>query len=720
MKNSTKRLMALFMVFSMIFSSMLGNGVNEVQAEVSSVSEDTAAGVETGDVESGTGYEEYEDTEDEEDIDLDDGQEEIDLKIKIISQWDKHYNAEVEIKNLTEDKIDDWEISFGFKNEIVNIWNANITEYDEELELYTIRNADWNQDIAAGGTVSFGMTVSYEDLIDSPRDWYLTRACLEAEGDYDVECTEYSRWDDTKINGQITITNHTDKRIEDWKLDIESNLSFEQVWGAELVDEEEASFDNADYNQNIEPGQSVSFGFIADCDGEKAEIYDEILYEMIEIPEELEGDEDWVDEYEENELAKYELERDDFDTDGEYQEYLGRHAALGLSVPSARSTFSIRSKAGSSTVLSQADKPIKTKEPMTLTDEEKKYTIINAGDKSVQTFYEKGSYVYLIQRDVTKQVKITKCKIKKSTAAEQKWGLKQGDKVLDLNDPGNVTMTLNKFNHGQSLEMFTYGGKEYMLLSAGPKNKQTKYGNVVAIIQFRSGAYTYAEFKDEKRLNAKFLTGIGQANKKHKNQGTPKQVEAALSEDMKTLLVWCEFYRGDKPETKGRKVQISCYKLKGIMKQLKKVEKKIGKKGKRVTLNFKHIDKKLCECTAIQSDKKETVVKPYGSLQAIDLENKKNGKYRVYLCGGNQEKSLSMYPGVAVMSLSCGKTPEQNSTYLCRTRVMVAQDTINADRLEMEGMHYRKGKVGLIISPANNTIGKDRQVLFSVDSDDVR
>ena len=113
----------------------------------------------------------YEDTEDEEDIDLDDGQEEIDLKIKIISQWDKHYNAEVEIKNLTEDKIDDWEISFGFKNEIVNIWNANITEYDEELELYTIRNADWNQDIAAGGTVSFGMTVSYEDLIDSPRDW---------------------------------------------------------------------------------------------------------------------------------------------------------------------------------------------------------------------------------------------------------------------------------------------------------------------------------------------------------------------------------------------------------------------------------------------------------------------------------------------------------------------------------------------------------------------
>lgn len=459
--------------------------------------------------------------------------------------------------------------------------------------------------------------MSYEDLIDSPRDWYLTRACLEAEGDYDVECTEYSRWDDTKINGQITITNHTDKRIEDWKLDIESNLSFEQVWGAELVDEEEASFDNADYNQNIEPGQSVSFGFIADCDGEKAEIYDEILYEMIQIPEELEGDEDWVDEYEENELAKYELERDDFDTDEEYQEYLGRHAALGLSVPSARSTFSIRSKAGSSTVLSQADKPIKTKEPMTLTDEEKKYTIINAGGKSVQTF-------------------------------------------------------------------------------------------------------TYAEFKDEKRLNAKFLTGIGQANKKHKNQGTPKQVEAALSEDMKTLLVWCEFYRGDKPETKGRKVQISCYKLKGIMKQLKKVEKKIGKKEKRVTLNFKHIDKKLCECTAIQSDKKETVVKPYGSLQAIDLENKKNGKYRVYLCGGNQEKFLSMYPGVAVMSLSCGKTPEQNSTYLCRTRVMVAQDTINADRLEMEGMHYRKGKVGLIISPANNTIGKDRQVLFSVDSDDVR
>lgn len=107
-------------------------------------------------VESGSVEEEFED-----DLAVED--EDIDVTMRITAEWGHHYNAEVEITNLSEDKIDDWEISFDFENKIENIWNAQITDYDEELQLYTIKNVVWNQDIKPGEKVCFGMTVSYAE-----------------------------------------------------------------------------------------------------------------------------------------------------------------------------------------------------------------------------------------------------------------------------------------------------------------------------------------------------------------------------------------------------------------------------------------------------------------------------------------------------------------------------------------------------------------------------
>ena len=99
-----------------------------------------------------------------------------------------------------------------------------------------------------------------------------------------------------------------------------------QVWGAELLDGDYASFDNKDAIKNIEPDQSVSFTFIATCD-DNVDIFEYTLYEMIEIPEELEGDDEWEEEYEEDVLAQYYFERSDFASDEAYEEYLIRHEA---------------------------------------------------------------------------------------------------------------------------------------------------------------------------------------------------------------------------------------------------------------------------------------------------------------------------------------------------------------------------------------------------------
>ena len=103
-------------------------------------------------------------------------------------------------------------------------------------------------------------------------------------------------------------------------------------------------------------------------------------------------------------------------------------------------------------------------------------------------------------------------------------------------------------------------------------------GNKVAFIQYRKGSYCYSQYKNEKAIQAKILCKAGYANKQKKREGIPKQVEVALSEDKSTLLVWSQVAH---KKNEGRKIQLTCYDLKKVMKQLINVEKKVTKKNKK-------------------------------------------------------------------------------------------------------------------------------------------
>ncbi len=91
----------------------------------------------------------------------------VELSYHINSSWDEHYNVNVTLTNITDEKIDDWEIKLPANFFIENIWNARVMSSEEES--YTIHNADWNQDIPVDGKVSFGMTIKSEKKPDFPK-----------------------------------------------------------------------------------------------------------------------------------------------------------------------------------------------------------------------------------------------------------------------------------------------------------------------------------------------------------------------------------------------------------------------------------------------------------------------------------------------------------------------------------------------------------------------
>lgn len=81
---------------------------------------------------------------------------EADVDFTLIDSWDDGFQGEISITNQTGGNIDTWSLEFDFPNEINNIWDAEIEQ--NQNGSYVIGNAEWNREISAGETITFGFT----------------------------------------------------------------------------------------------------------------------------------------------------------------------------------------------------------------------------------------------------------------------------------------------------------------------------------------------------------------------------------------------------------------------------------------------------------------------------------------------------------------------------------------------------------------------------------
>lgn len=186
----------------------------------------------------------------------------IDISGIIIDEWNdgKMYNVMLYIKNKSDKSINNWGLEFSLYGEIINIWNAHIMMVDNET--YLIKNDVWNQDIASGDTVSFGLTVNGKS--DKLPYYFslITENNYVDERDYSVDFNIYSDWG-TGYSAGITIKNIGSKVIEDWSLEFDFDRPIDDIWNGiiEEVNSIHYVINNASYNQNILPGNSVTIGF---------------------------------------------------------------------------------------------------------------------------------------------------------------------------------------------------------------------------------------------------------------------------------------------------------------------------------------------------------------------------------------------------------------------------------------------------------------------------
>ena len=624
----------------------------------------------------------------------------IDAEFKVVSSWKDHCNVEVIIKNTLEEKIEDWEVRFDLEAEIENIWNASVKEKNECT--YTIHNANWNQDIEIGQTVSFGMTLKCSDNIEFPDKVFLTQECAEVLDEYEVTCKEYSRWNGNVVNGEITIKNLSDNVIDDWKLELETNIKIQQVWNAKVEESEEnyLYLNNANYNASIPANGSVSFGFIAEVEGEM-NIDEYYLYDMMQVIDEETEIEDEIED-------GYERGEDEFDTEIQYQAYktvmakLSKAKGVGSNVNESNKGFALpayrpkKAKIGEKGI-EYTIKGIRLEEFKNINDKDPKISKA----KAIQSFAKSGNKYYIAQRRGD-DVFVSTCSIDS-----------KNDKILNFDQ--NSTMRLKGFAHGQTFEFVECDGKMYMLLGT---NVRKDFSQSLALVKY--SAKTNISFKGDsaKKKGVKRLTKLAYANQNRKYFGRAGRIDAALSADDKTLCVWFANDLNDdqKSEIKISKIQIACYQMSNIIKYF---EKNTSAR----TISFQSMNKKWCNYSCEQKQKNQ-MIRPYGSNQGIEVSNTYKGKNaqkkmvnknKIYFSSGNEIQKQPLIVGMMTLYKKSEKDLTKNGSY--RTQLRINPTKVSFKNKEMEGLHLYGKDIFFVISPNNGkgkTTDKSKQYICSV------
>ena len=184
------------------------------------------------------------------------------VSYEIKSSWDNNQIIEITLTNTGDEPILNWALEYDAKGEINGIWNSDI--YDSNETEYVIRNSGFNYEILPEDSVTFGYTLTGDEL-DIPESITLCsqREDVDAES-YSVSLSVSDDWG-SGFNGLITIENLSDRPIEAWRLGFDANFEISSVWNAQLLSSDDNSYSLCSdiTTTPIGAGETKSFGFAA-------------------------------------------------------------------------------------------------------------------------------------------------------------------------------------------------------------------------------------------------------------------------------------------------------------------------------------------------------------------------------------------------------------------------------------------------------------------------
>lgn len=101
------------------------------------------------------------------------------------SDWGTGYSSGISIKNLTNEEIEDWQLSFDFNYEINDMWNAKLRNKNKNT--YYLDNNGYNQNISKLGEVNLGFNGVPGNINKKPQNYVLYKYSTEIDPELDSD-----------------------------------------------------------------------------------------------------------------------------------------------------------------------------------------------------------------------------------------------------------------------------------------------------------------------------------------------------------------------------------------------------------------------------------------------------------------------------------------------------------------------------------------------------
>lgn len=178
----------------------------------------------------------------------------------VTNEWDGAQTVELTVSNTGTDSILNWALKYDAEGEISNLWNADL--YEQNGDEYVIKNVGWNFEIAPSQSVTYGYTLS-GDNISMPKNFEIYSKRVDKTEGYDVQYNITKSWD-VGVEGNIVITNTSAALIEAWTLSFDSNFTVDNLWNGRVLENNGTSYTVAAemWTNPIQPNGFMTIGFV--------------------------------------------------------------------------------------------------------------------------------------------------------------------------------------------------------------------------------------------------------------------------------------------------------------------------------------------------------------------------------------------------------------------------------------------------------------------------
>lgn len=181
------------------------------------------------------------------------------VKYSVTGEWTGNQSVQVTVTNTGEEAISNWAMGYDAHGEISGLWDAKV--YGQQDTEYILSGVNHNSEIKPGQSVSFGYILKGDDF-KFPQDIKNRAERVDITDGYNVYFNVKGDYGDT-YSAEMIIENTSDTDIMAWQLGFEGNVTIDNLWNGQLIENNNSSFKvkGVENNSTIAAGKSVSFSF---------------------------------------------------------------------------------------------------------------------------------------------------------------------------------------------------------------------------------------------------------------------------------------------------------------------------------------------------------------------------------------------------------------------------------------------------------------------------